>query len=185
MNKIKNKIFGSILVFAFIVFSINVYAQDSAQDQSRSQGQTQASQDVTSFGNDAQQLASRLAQQLGATTGVADKITQILLDYRSNIASARQDYLDKNKNNSGNQDVTGSSNIDSAPDLMNDYRKADVQADKDIIDAMDNDQQKAKYIQIKKQWWKDVKNEVYSTVKQTSGMLQNTGDEQNTGNQNR
>ncbi|MGE5353230.1 MAG: hypothetical protein ACM3P0_14205 [Acidobacteriota bacterium] len=199
MNHIKNRISGVILgLTALVVFSINVYAQDSNQDQSRSQGQTQASQNMTSFGNDAQQLASRLAQQLGATTGVADKVTQILLDYRSNIASARQDFLDKNKgnsgqNNSGNQDVTGgqsrggvaSTDIDSSPDLMKDYTKADEQADKDIIDALDNDAQKAKYIQIKKQWWKDVKNQVYSTVKQSSGMQQNSGDQQNTGDQTR
>jgi hypothetical protein len=176
MKKVKNSLSGIILIAAaFMAFSISAHAQDN--NQSRSQGQTEASQDVTSFGIEAQQLASRLAQQLGTTTGAADKITQILLDYRSNIASARQDYLDKNKSNKGNQEVTGSSNIDSAPDLLSDYRKADEQADKDIISALDNDQQIAKYIQIKKQWWKDVKNQVYSTVKRSTGMQQDSGDQ--------
>jgi hypothetical protein len=174
MNKIKDHLTGMILALAaLMLFSFAAYAQDNNQDQSRSQGQTAASQDMTSFGNDAQNFASNLAQQLGLTTGQRDKLTQILLDYRSNKASARQDYLDKNKNK-GNQDVTGSSNIDSAPDLMNDYRKADEQADKDIIDAMDNNAQKAKYIQVKKQWWKGVKDEVYSTVKRSTDLENST-----------
>lgn len=174
MRKIINHTIIALAVF-FITFSIAAYAQDN----SPTEGQTQVS-----FGNDAQQLASRLAQQLGTTTGVADKITQILVDYRSNIASARQDFLDKNKGkNSGNQDVTGSqnsgtmTNIDSDPALMSDYSKADEQADKDIIDALDNDAQKAKYIQIKKQWWKDVKNSAYSSIKQMPGTDQDSGQE--------
>lgn len=194
MNKIKDLMIIKILALAvvFLSFSLSAYAQDSNQDQS---GSTQGQ--ASSFGNDAQNLANRLAQQLGLTTGQADKITQALIDYRDNIAQARKDYLDKHQtagtnntntnteNNPGARDVTGSSNrpmagdIDSAPDLMQDYQKADVKADKDILDAMDNDAQKAKYVQIKRQWWDNVKNVVYPSVKQQSiGTDQNSGDQQ-------
>ncbi|MCU7494303.1 MAG: hypothetical protein HF314_04195 [Ignavibacteria bacterium] len=164
------KILG--LAAMLTISGLPVFAQDNTQDET-------SSQQGTSFGNDAQKFATNLAQQLGLTSGQADKITQILIDYRSNIASARQDYMEKsqgsNKSTSGNRDVTGSqnrgvnANIDSDPNLMSDYRRADEQADKDIISALDNDTQIAKYIQVKKPWWKEVKNEVYSTIKQNSG----------------
>lgn len=189
MNKIKDLMIINILALAvvFLSFSIAAYAQDANQDQTgSSQGQS------SSFGNDAQNMANRLAQQLGLTTGQADKITQALIDYRDNIAQARKDYLDKHQtagsnntdnnteNNTGTRDVTGSQNrpmagdIDSSPDLMKDYQKADEKADKDILDAMDNPQQKAKYVQVKRQWWDSVKNVVYPSVKQ-----QSTGTDQN------
>jgi len=186
MNKISSfniqKILG--LAAVLILVSIPAFAQDSDQ------GQT-SSQQVTSFGNDAQRFADNLAQQLGATTGAADKITQALVDYRNSIAEARLLYLDKNKemnkgaqSNTGGRDITGSQpgqnrgmagNIDSDPSLLNEYRKADEEADKAIINALDNDAQKAKYIQIKKQWWKDVKDKVYSSVKQNPGADQDSG----------
>lgn len=182
MSKINYNILKVLgLMAMFIVISIPAYAQNNTAAPS---DQDQSSTFQNQFtGNDAQQFANNLAQQLNLTSGIADKITQILVDYRNSILEARQDYLNKNpgmtnndRKNTGNQDVTGgqkrgitSSNIDSDPNLLSEYSKADVQADKDIIDAMDNDTQKAKYIQIKKQWWKGVKDRVYSSVKQGSG----------------
>ncbi|HEX2865650.1 MAG TPA: hypothetical protein VHO03_01340 [Ignavibacteriales bacterium] len=194
MNKIKDLMIIRILALTALLFAFNIaaYAQDNAQNQSGS-----AQDGMYSFGNDAQNLANQLAQQLGLTTGQADKITQALIDYRDNLVQARKDYLDKHQtamnnntnnnteNNPGARDVTGSSirpmagDIDSAPDLMQDYQKADQKADKDILDAMDNHQQKEKYVQVKRQWWDKVKNVVYPTIKQQpSAADQNSGDQQ-------
>jgi hypothetical protein len=68
--------------------------------------------------------------------------------------------------------TNGANQAKSNQDLMNEYRKADMKADKKILDVFDNDSQKAKYVQVKRQWWQNVKNKAFSDEDQSSGGIQ-------------
>jgi hypothetical protein len=189
------RLLGFTIVLLFI--GITVRAQDStmsttpkvqyppSQGQtSTSQGQMPSSQDL-SFNTSASQLSNELIHQTGISTDKAAKITQILEDYRNDLASARDKYYENNPNASKNQDVTGSSqtNVDMngilgdnvqqyyngvASDLLSDYKDADKKADNKIQDVFDNDVQKSRYDQVKGQWWKDVKDKVFPSLTQNS-----------------
>ncbi|MCU7494301.1 MAG: hypothetical protein HF314_04185 [Ignavibacteria bacterium] len=83
----------------------------------------------------------------------------------SSEGTGKTDNAPSGTNNSNNQQAV-------AQDLMSEYQKADIKADDNIIDVFDNDSQKAKYVQVKHQWWQDVKKVVFSTANQNSGGMQ-------------
>lgn len=66
----------------------------------------------------------------------------------------------------GSTGSSGNNQASSNLDLMQEYRKADIKADEKILDVFDNDQQKTKYVQIKRQWWQNVKDRVFSSANQ-------------------
>ncbi|MGE5401850.1 MAG: hypothetical protein ACM3S2_15730 [Ignavibacteriales bacterium] len=197
MRKIKsyNPVNLSGLVVMLLFMSITALAQDSTMMQTPStrdqspaiQGQSPSSQDL-SFNTSASQLSNDLVKQTGLSTDKSAKISQILIDYRNNVAAAKNKYYqdrktsDNNQNTDENQSVTGGqSKVDmngilgddvqqyytgATPDLMSDYKDADKNADNDIKDVFDNDVQKSRYEQVKGQWWKDVKNKVFTSLTQ-------------------
>lgn len=142
------------------------------------------SQDL-SFNTEAATLANELINQTGLSSDKAVKIAEVLKDYRDKIAEARADYYEKHPKTTEDQDATGSSaakvdmknilgdNVDqyytgTPSDLMSDYRDADKKTDGKIKDVFDNDVQTSRYEQIKGQWWSDVKDKVFSSLKQNS-----------------
>ncbi|MGE5410724.1 MAG: hypothetical protein ACM3MI_07170 [Clostridiales bacterium] len=185
----------------FLTMSFAANAQDRTMTQGPPSTDNSSIAQNNAFDTDATQFANDLAQQTGLSMDKADKIRKALVDYYNNIRDTKQSFIqgkldsrnqnannttpegmsnNNNKNgNNSNQDETGgrvgSSNNDASvmQDLMSEYRKADEKADKDILDAFDNDSQKAKYVQVKRQWWQDVKNKVFSSSNQPSG--QNSG----------
>jgi len=178
-----------ILVFAvlFTALSLAAYAQDTTRmsippTPSIGQGRTNSAAQDTFFNSYAARFAVSLAQQTGLSLDRAHKIRDVLLDYYNDITSTRQDFLRgiQDSMNAGstapNNDVTGGNRSANqaaiARDLMSEYQKADIKADKNILDTFDNYQQKAKYVQVKRQWWQKVKDVVYSTANQNSGGMQ-------------
>jgi hypothetical protein len=91
----------------------------------------------------------------------------------SGSSQSGTDQSGSGTNSSGSSGNVSNNDASVMQDLMSEYRKADEKADKDILDAFDNDSQKAKYVQVKRQWWQDVKNKVFSSSNQPSG--QNSG----------
>ncbi|MGE5499960.1 MAG: hypothetical protein ACM3Q2_17940 [Syntrophothermus sp.] len=153
-----------------------------------SQGQSPATQDL-SFNTAALQLSNELIQKTGLSTDNSEKISKILVNYRNEIAKARNYYYENQKEikenedqkeNKDNENVTGSQSkvdmtgilgnnveqyyIGSAPSMMKDFKEADRKTDSKIKDLFDNDVQKSRYDQFKTQWWNDVKAKVFSTL---------------------
>lgn len=202
-NPVKLILFTAV----FLLMNIAVQAQDTSSVSSPStqgqypptrvqspstQGQSPAAQDL-SFNTSASQLSNELIRQTGISTDKSAEISQVLVDYRNNIAEARNKYFEDHPNASRTQDVTGSqsSRVDMkdilgdnveeyysgvAPDLLSDYKDADKKADNAIKDVFDTEVQKSRYEQIKGQWWKDVKDKVFPSLSQNLG-------NQNSGNQ--
>lgn len=178
MEKINNRVTKKALWFTVMFFLINiaVLAQDSTIMSTPS---SPSGQDL-SFNTDATQLANDLVRQTGLSTDKADRISQILEEYRNDLAEARTNYFEE-RQNSG---VTGSeSRVDmegilgdnveqyyagATPDLMSDYKDADENADEKIYDVFDNEVQKSRYEQVKNQWWGDVKEKIFSSLTQNS-----------------
>ncbi|MDP4176513.1 MAG: hypothetical protein Q8933_21215 [Bacteroidota bacterium] len=200
MKQIKNhNMFKTVGLAAALFFTMSfaVNAQDRTMTQGPPSTDNSSIAQNNAFDTYASQFANDLAQQTGLSMDKADKIRKALVDYYNTIRDTKQSFIQgkldsrnqnannttpegmKNNNNNSNQDETGgrveSSNNDASvmQDLMSEYRKADEKADKDILDAFDNDSQKAKYVQVKRQWWQDVKNKVFSSSNQPSG--QNSG----------
>ncbi|MGE5353116.1 MAG: hypothetical protein ACM3P0_13615 [Acidobacteriota bacterium] len=164
MDKVKNQRVFNVIWF-FVMFSFITIASYAQDNNSKSKDEA--------FKKEAQKLATKLVDKLGLKSDKTDKISSILEDYRKDIADAHKDYLDKKQKN--DEKMTGSSSRDKREsasekkteayrDLKGEYKKADDKADKDITDQLDNKTEKDKYMQIKKGWWKDVKNKVYSSL---------------------
>lgn len=164
------------------------------------QGQSNSTAQDTFFNGYASRFAISLAKQTGLSNDKIGEIRKILIDYYNDITETRQDFLrgmqdtrnagstapngDNSDNAVGSKRGTGrTDNAQSeaagnanqtaiAQDLMSEYRKADVKADDKILDVLDNDSQKNKYVKVKRQWWQSVKNVVYSTANQNSGGMQ-------------
>jgi hypothetical protein len=187
----------------FFFVSIALYAQDSTMMQtpspsttgsdssmsSQSQSSSSPRSQDLSFNTEAARLANELVNQTGVSTDKSVEITEILKNYRNDVAEARAKYFEKHPNEAQNQDVTGSSSTDNtanvnmggilgtdvekyyvgaSPDLMSDYKDADKSADKDIKKVFDNDVQTSRYEQVKGQWWSSVKEKVFQSLKQSS-----------------
>ncbi|MGE5432130.1 MAG: hypothetical protein ACM3QX_13695 [Syntrophomonadaceae bacterium] len=169
--------------------------EPSTSQQSKS---SPRSQDL-SFNTEAATLANELINQTGLSSDKAVKIAEVLKNYRNSIAEARADYYEKHPKTTEDQDATGSSTakvdmknilgdkVDqyytgTPSDLMSDYRDADKKADGKIKDVFDDDVQTSRYEQIKGQWWSDVKDKVFSSLKQNP---QNKNDMQNQNDMNR
>ncbi|HEX2869150.1 MAG TPA: hypothetical protein VHO03_19060 [Ignavibacteriales bacterium] len=149
--------------------------------------QSPRSQDL-SFNAQAAKLANELVTMTGISTDKAPDVVKVLKDYRDDLADARAKYLEKHPNANLDQETTGSStgssanvnmkgilgnNVDkyyagASSDLMSDYKDADKSADKKIKKIFDNDVQTSRYEQSKGQWWSDVKDQVFSSLKQSS-----------------
>ncbi|MGE5353233.1 MAG: hypothetical protein ACM3P0_14220 [Acidobacteriota bacterium] len=184
INIIKTLAFAAL----FFALTLQAYAQQDTPrvsippTPSIGQGQSNSMAQDTSFNRYAAQFAVSLAQQTGLSLDKSGKIRDILLDYYNSITSTRQDFLRgmTDSSNSGstapNPDNTGSNRRANqtaiAQDLMSEYHKADLKADKKLLNVFDNDVQKNKYVQIKRQWWQKVKDVVYSTANQNSGGMQ-------------
>lgn len=187
MKTIKNHIPKIFLWFAAMFFfvSIAVYAQDNSNTSSNTSSSQRSSSQSVTFNDDAKQLANQLSKKVGLTSGKTEKLMQVLIDYRNDLAEARNDYLARRQNTDDNQDVTGSTTelnmdgilgdnvrqyyIGAAPSLMSGYREADTKADSKILDLLDNNTQKVKYDQIKNSWWNDVKDRVFTSLNQSPG----------------
>lgn len=162
----------------------------TAPSTSNQSTQSPRSQDL-SFNAQAAKLANELVTMTGVSTDKAPDIVEVLKDYRNDLADARAKYLEKHPNATLDQESTGSSstaninmsgilgtNVDkyyvgANPDLMSDYKDADKSADKKIKDVFDNDVQTSRYEQSKGQWWSDVKEQVFSSLKQSSQSKEN------------
>ncbi|MGE5430611.1 MAG: hypothetical protein ACM3QX_06035 [Syntrophomonadaceae bacterium] len=190
MKKIININPFKVLAFAalFAAMSFAAYAQHDTPGTSIppapsiGQGRSNSTAQDTFFNSYAAQFAVSLAKQTGLSLDKSGKIRDILLDYYNTITSTRQDFLRgmQDSRNAGstapNPDNTGGNRTANqtaiAQDLMSEYHKADLKADGKILDVFDNHSQKAKYVQVKRQWWQKVKDVVYSTANQNSGGMQ-------------
>lgn len=194
MKRIKSP--GSRILLSavmFLAFSVAVFAQDSLRmqmpsstargDSTRISSPSSASSQDLSFNTQAAKLSNELVQLTGLSTDKAVKITEVLKDYRNDIAEARSKYYEDHPKSNTDQNATGSStasvnmsgilgdNVEqyyagASPDLMSDYKDADKKADNNIKDIFDNDVQTSRYEQNKGQWWRDVKEQVFSSLKQ-------------------
>ncbi|MCU7492465.1 MAG: hypothetical protein ACM3UR_12730 [Bacteroidota bacterium] len=178
------------LAFAALFFAMSflAFAQDDTArisvppTPSIGQGQSNSMAQDTSFNRYAAQFAVSLAQQTGLSLDKSGKIRDVLMDYYNSITDIRRDFLRGMTDSSNsvstapNPDNTGSNRSANqtaiAQDLMSENHKADLKADKKILNVLDNDVQKNKYVQIKRQWWQKVKDVVYSTANQNSGGMQ-------------
>lgn len=178
--------------------------QDPQTDQTTPMDRTGVlGQDEDAFRQTAMTLAQDLQSRLTLTNDQVEEVTDILVDYKDEIADIKRDKSDEMRA-SGDRDLdtTNRTGIETdRPDIVGDetdntdnnemlggrtdyqekFREADISANEDIEGVLE-EEQLARYIQIKRDWWDTVKERVHSaaamhnTMEDSEGVLDNNND---------
>lgn len=173
ISVILTAIIFTVFLSAGYLLAQNNSGQSTRQDQTGTSQNQQGNNNQQDQGNDkeafrstAQQLATDLVSRLNLDQSKANKIADILVDYRNDIADIKKDEaknnMSGNEANGNNGNMVGSNNSD-----MQKFTKADKDAN-DKIESAIGKENVSQYMNIKKDWWKDVKDRAYSSVS-TSG----------------
>ena len=130
------------------------------------------------FKEEAKRLSTDLMQQVGFSLEKASDVENILIEYKKDIKEARKEFIEASDDEAS--EVVGSDDasvdidlegilgddvesyyVDTTPELLNEYKEADREADEEIVELLSEDQV-TKYTEVKGKWWKDVKDVVFS-----------------------
>lgn len=182
MKKEKLRSFAVYVVFLmmFAFSGVQLNAQDRSVTNSTNDNNTSLTEKGKEFMPKAQELSLDLMRRVGFSLEEAAAVRDVLIDYKENIAEAQEEFREKSnqreseigsKGNSRNDKIPvhggDASYRNAPPDLMNEYRQADKEADEKIAGVL-SDSEAEKYRQVKDQWWNKVKDEVFSSDKNSA-----------------
>lgn len=164
-----------IILLSLVSFSSSLHAQDDNQENYRNHNAVFKT--LEDFENEFERLSVELKQEVGFSLEKAVSVKDILVDYYKNIREAYNEY--REEKNDETSDVVGSddseTNIDiktfgedidlfeveSKPQLKKEFKEADKEADEKIVDLLSEDQV-VKYVNVKDEWWMEVKDVVFT-----------------------
>lgn len=122
----------------------------------------------------AKMMATELMQKLNLSLQQAADIQDALVDYQKSVADIREKSMGNTRDenvrvadNTGRRSDNRSDNVvgsNRRNENMSEFRDIDNSANDKIVNVLE-DTQKSKYERVKNQWWKEVKDRVYTEVR--------------------
>lgn len=205
------------LMFVLLLVSSLTFAQYNNDSSKTHEGTNQnkekdndllGSKEDDPFRQTALTLAQDLQSRLTLSNDQVDKITDILVDYKDDIADIKKDMASDYNNNDHNavtdktgtkgtgttktesdrpgvakNDSTDNNMLGGKTDYSEKFRDADVSANDDIEGVLEEGQL-AKYVQIKRDWWDTVKERAHSAASSKNHMENSEDNDSDNDNDN-